>query len=230
MRRPRACLAKHAPGRRRDSAWRPIRAARQELADGGRPVFHGRPRKARPGAARKTPQMSPDCASLSGWRAERRPVFPRGNAGTSRTMVAPLGAPSPSYFEGRQTGRRAYPGPRQTIRVMTLVCIEDLAARLGCLTSKSLRQPPVIPANAGIQGWMPACAGMSGCCEAAPQPRRHARACRGHPRLSATEQDVGGRDFRREDGASMPFARPRRMRVCASFTSPAMAGEKPFEN
>src|SRR6476469_3907803 len=34
MRRPRACLAKHAPGRRRGSAWRPIGAARQELADG----------------------------------------------------------------------------------------------------------------------------------------------------------------------------------------------------
>jgi hypothetical protein len=61
-------------------------------------VFHGRPRKARPGAVRKTPQMSPDCASLSRWRAERRPVFPRGNAGTQRTMVAPLGAPSPSYW------------------------------------------------------------------------------------------------------------------------------------
>jgi hypothetical protein len=27
---------------------------------------------------------------------------------------------------------------------------------LGCLKSKSLRQPPLIPANAGIQGWMPA--------------------------------------------------------------------------
>jgi hypothetical protein len=37
------------PGRRRDSAWRPIRAARQELADGGRPSSGGS-RKARPDA------------------------------------------------------------------------------------------------------------------------------------------------------------------------------------
>jgi hypothetical protein len=27
-----------------------------------------------------------------------------------------------------------------------------------------------------------------------------------------------------------PFARPRRVRVCVSFTRPAMAGAKPFEN
>ena len=72
-------------------------------------TFHGRPRKARPGAVRKTPQMSPDCASLSGWRAERRPAFPRGNAGTSRTMVAPLGAPSPSSLRG-DNGKTGLPG------------------------------------------------------------------------------------------------------------------------
>ena len=41
MRRPRACHARHAPGRRRGSAWRPIGAARQELADGGRHITDG---------------------------------------------------------------------------------------------------------------------------------------------------------------------------------------------
>ena len=94
--------ARHAPGRRRGSAWWPIGAARQELADGGRPVFHGRPRKARPGAVRKTPQMSPDCASLSGWRAERRPVFPRGNTGTQEQWLRPLARHPPHFLRGEE--------------------------------------------------------------------------------------------------------------------------------
>jgi len=81
----------------------------RSLADGGRPVFHGRPRKARPGAVRKTPQISPDCASWSGWRAGRRPVFPRGDAGIQRTMVAPPGAPSPSSLRG-DNGKTGLPG------------------------------------------------------------------------------------------------------------------------
>ena len=183
MRRPRACLARHAPGRRRGSAWRPIGAARQELADGGRHI-DGRPRKARPGAARKTPQINPDCASLSGWRAERRPVFPRGNAGTQRTMVAPLGAPSPSLWRGekRENGRRAYPGPRQTIRVMMHGCLktwlfERLAAERTRTPHPSNVMAGLVPAIARLtllqtgmtsssiparQTWMPATsAGMT---------------------------------------------------------------------
>src|SRR4029078_1602759 len=47
MRRPRACLAKHAPGRRRGSAWGKIGAARQELADGWPSAV---PRLRQPGA------------------------------------------------------------------------------------------------------------------------------------------------------------------------------------
>ena len=57
------------------------------------------------------------------WVARR--AAPRGlerDRGHTKTMVAPLGAPSPSLWRGdkRREGRRAYPGPRQTIRVMTL--------------------------------------------------------------------------------------------------------------
>src|SRR5262249_15548220 len=79
-------------------------------------------RKARPGAVRRTPR----------WRAERRPCSREG-ARQQRTMVAPLGAPSPSFVEGceERGRRRAYPGPRPTIRVMAL------GLMIGCLKSES---------------------------------------------------------------------------------------------
>jgi len=51
---PAGVPRKHAPGRRRGSAWWPTRAARQELGWRRSSKF-GRPRKARPGAVRKTP-------------------------------------------------------------------------------------------------------------------------------------------------------------------------------
>src|SRR6476659_10534344 len=122
-------MRRHA-GRRRGSAWWPIGAARQELADGGRPVFHGRPRKARPGAVRKTPANKPGLRKLV--RVARR-AAPRGSerdCGHTITMVAPLGAPSPSLWRGdkRREGRRAYPGPRQTIRMMTLAMRDTYAS------------------------------------------------------------------------------------------------------
>jgi hypothetical protein len=98
-----------------------VRRRKRQQGEGSRESKRDGQRKARPGAARKTPQVSPDCASLSGWRAGRRPVFSRGNTGTERTMVAPPGAPSPSLWRGgeERQRRRAYPGPRQIIRVMT---------------------------------------------------------------------------------------------------------------
>ena len=102
---PAGVPRKHALGRRRGSTRWPLRAARQELADGWSSTSRMTPAKrARPPEG-ETPR----------WRAERRP---RSREGTrhDRTMVAPLGAPSPSISEGY--GRRAYPGPRQKIRVM----------------------------------------------------------------------------------------------------------------
>src|SRR5262249_58714371 len=114
-------------------------------------------RKARPGAVRRTPR----------WRAERRPCSREG-ARQQRTMVAPLGAPSPSFVEGceERGRRRAYPGPRPTIRVMAL------GLMIGCLKSESENDE-----CARNIIW------------------RHARACRGHPRLHGiNKQDVDGRD------------------------------------
>jgi len=49
-------LARHAPGRRRGSAWRPIRAARQELADGWPSAF---PRLLQSGAGNGGKPMKP---------------------------------------------------------------------------------------------------------------------------------------------------------------------------
>src|SRR6476620_5649506 len=109
MRRPRACFAKHAPGRRRGSAWWPIGVARQELADGGRPCL-GRPRKARPGAVRKTPANKPGLRKLV--RVARR-AAPRGlerDCGHTITMAAPLGAPSPSLWRGDKRRTTGLPG------------------------------------------------------------------------------------------------------------------------
>jgi hypothetical protein len=102
MRRPRACFAKHAPGRRRGSAWWPIGAARQELADGGRPVCHGRPRKARPGAARKTPQIHPDVRKLVRVARRAAPRISERECGhINNNGCAPWRA-IPLIFEGRQ--------------------------------------------------------------------------------------------------------------------------------
>jgi hypothetical protein len=102
MRRPRACLAKHAPGRRRGSAWRPIGAARQELADGGRSVFHGRPRKARPGAVRKTPANKPGLRKLV-WVARREaPRISERRCGHTKNNGRATWRAIPLLFEGRQ--------------------------------------------------------------------------------------------------------------------------------
>jgi hypothetical protein len=105
MRRLRACLAKHALGRRRGSARRPLGAARQELADGGRPQV-GRP----PQSAARLPD------------GERRDGAPRGarvlerERGTTEQWLRHLARHLPRIWRG--TGRRAYPGPRQKTWVM----------------------------------------------------------------------------------------------------------------
>jgi hypothetical protein len=60
----------------------------------------GRPRKARPGAGRKTPANKPGLRKLV-WVARR--AAPRGlerDRGHLEQMVAPLGAPSPRFGEG----------------------------------------------------------------------------------------------------------------------------------
>ena len=61
--------------------------------------------KARPGAVRKTPANKPRLRKLV-WVARR--AAPRGLArgrGHTKTMVAPLGAPSPRFGEGRKKRR-----------------------------------------------------------------------------------------------------------------------------
>src|SRR5664280_1509877 len=61
-------------------------------------------------------QISPDCASLSGWSAERRPHLPKRGCGT-KIPAAPNGAPPPRLFEGHEQGpapagrKTAYPAP-----------------------------------------------------------------------------------------------------------------------
>ena len=62
----------------------------------------GRPRKARPGAVRKTPANKPGLRKLV-WVARR--AAPRGlerDRGHTITMVAPLGAPSASLWRGEK--------------------------------------------------------------------------------------------------------------------------------
>jgi hypothetical protein len=108
---PAGVPRKHALGRRRGSTRWPLRAARQELADGWSSTSRMTPAKrARPPEG-ETPR----------WRAERRP---RSREGTrhDRTMVAPLGAPSPSISEGYGRGTTAYPAPQRN-RAMTLGCL-----------------------------------------------------------------------------------------------------------
>src|SRR6266700_678615 len=107
---PAGVLRKHALGRRRGSArlatrgclpgaWltaaveagprlRQLGCPQGATLTGTRAGLDG-PRKARPGAGRRTPR----------WRAGRRP---RSREGTrhQRTMVAPPGAPSPSLLAG----------------------------------------------------------------------------------------------------------------------------------
>ena len=125
MRRPRACLASTHPGGAGAPPGGQQEPPARSLADGGRPSL-GRPRKARPGAVRKTPANKP---------GRRKPVWvarraaPRDlerDRGHLEQMVAPLGAPSPSLWRGdkRSEGRRACPGPRQTIRAMMLGCLK----------------------------------------------------------------------------------------------------------
>ena len=62
--------------------------------------------------------------------------------GTERTMVAPLGAPSPSSWRGRGEGTTAYPAP-QRIRALTRA---PMTTR-GCLTIESVRRARAVISN-----------------------------------------------------------------------------------
>ena len=99
---------KHAPGRHRDPVWRPIRAARQELAD-GRPFTLERPTKStarcRKENARKSARTARACP---GGAPSGAPVFSRGNTGTQDKWLRHL-ARHPLHIlrgERNETGDR----------------------------------------------------------------------------------------------------------------------------
>ena len=89
--------------------------AGESLPDRGAQQGLVRARKLRP-RGQKSRQISPDCASLSGWSAERRPHLPQEGA-ARRIPAAPNGAPPPRFFEGNKkgpahgAGTTAYPAP-----------------------------------------------------------------------------------------------------------------------
>ena len=173
MRRPRACLAKHAPGRRRGSAWRPIGAARQELADGGRHYS----RAATKSAARRSKE---DAANKPGLRklvrVARRaaPRISERGCGHTKTMVAPLGAPSPSSLRG-DNGKTGLPGASPNNTGDDAWLFEKLGCLAHWLFENSIRHSfgnvnhvPLIPAQAGIQHFFartgsPPSRGRAGC-------------------------------------------------------------------
>jgi hypothetical protein len=180
MRRPRA-------GDERSSRTRATPGLRPAATMGCLPgawltaaVMRDGPRKARPGAVRKTSAMA----------RREAPAFSRGNAAHHRTMVAPPGAPSPSYLRGTEEGLRRTRRRKETGR-----------RSIGCLKSESVRwtesvqQSPLIPAKAGIQSniqggaigsWVPAFAGTNGYFVGRPYPIALARSddpinCRARP-------------------------------------------------
>jgi len=98
----------------RPSRWKARQAIRRTGADRRKARQELEP-KARPGAEMRTPQVSPDRASLSGWSAGRRPSSANGARQDGRlvrrSVLHPLG------FSGGDKGRPASPGP-QRIRVL----------------------------------------------------------------------------------------------------------------
>ena len=94
---PAGVPRKHALGRRRGSTRWPIRAARQELADGGRPQVGGPPQSV-PGRRKENAAMA----------RREAPAFLRGNAARQKQWLRHLARHPPLFSEGY--GKRGLPG------------------------------------------------------------------------------------------------------------------------
>src|SRR6185295_12335392 len=100
MRRPRACLARHAPGRRRGSAWRPIGdPARSWLTEAVtlRTATKSAARRSKENAANK-PGRAQACP---GGAPSGAPYFREGIRAHKEQWLRPL-ARHPPHLEGRQ--------------------------------------------------------------------------------------------------------------------------------
>ena len=130
MRRPRACLASTHPGGAGAPPGGQQEPPARSLADGGRPSL-GRPRKARPGAVRKTPANKPRLRKLV-WVARR--AAPRGlerDAGTQKQWLRHLARHPPRFGEEekRENGKTGLPGASPNNTGDDACLLE----RLGCL-------------------------------------------------------------------------------------------------
>jgi hypothetical protein len=139
MRRPRACLASTHPGGAGAPPGGQYGPPARSLADGGCPCL-GRPRKARPGAGRKTPANKPGRRKLV-WVARR--AAPRGlerDRGHTRTNgSAPWRAIPLALARGQRKRRKTgLPGAStkntgDDARLIEIWLIEIWLFEIGCL-------------------------------------------------------------------------------------------------